>query len=193
MVEMRGVRQRTTPKPAPTGAHVGPAASRAFQRRLLRLRRLSPPVLLFLVAAYQVGPARWVHDRLGESQHFLAEIAAFGLAAALTGYVLPELALRWNEERETSELQALALLSERDRMHRAHELSDEAVQALYAVGVLLRVDGRNLKTMADKALDFLNRAHRSLTLAMTYLRNSLPPTDVPEAIVNSRDVDPPGG
>ena len=193
MVEMRVLGQRTIPKPGPTEAHGGPAASRAFQRRFRRLRRLSPPVLLFLVAAYQMGPARWVHDRLGESQHFLAEIAAFGLAAALIGYILPELALRWNEERETSELQALALVGERERMQRAHELSDEAIQALYAAGVLLRVDGRNPRTNADKALGLLNRAHRSLTRAMAYLRNPMPPSDVHEAIVNSQDVAHPGG
>ena len=193
MVEMRREGQRTIPDPAPTGAHGGPAASRAFQRRLLRLRRLSPPVLLFLVAAYQMGPARWVHDRLGENQHFLAEIAAFGLAAALIGYIPPELALRWNEERETSELQALALVGERERMQRAHELSDEAIQALYAAGVLLRVDGRNPRTNADKALGLLNRAHRSLTRAMAYLRNPMPPSDVHEAVVNSQDVAHPGG
>ena len=193
MVEMSGEGQRPSLEPAPAGANVGDAASRAFQRRLLRLRRLSPPVLLFLVAAYQMGPARWVHDRLGESPHFLAEIVTFGLAAALIGYILPELALRWNEERETSELQALALVGERERMQRAHELSDEAIQALYAAGVLLRVDGRNPKTIADKALDLLDRAHRSLTLAMAYLRNPLPRSDVHEAIVDSQDVDPPGG
>lgn len=92
------------------------------------------------MAVYHVGPARWVHDHLGESQHFLPEIAAFGLAAALIGYVLRELALRWNEERETSEVQASALMSERDRMQRAHELSDAAIHVLCAAGVLLRVD-----------------------------------------------------
>jgi hypothetical protein len=192
MVEMSREWQRLSLELAPAGAKGGAAASRAFQRRLLRLRRLSPPVLLFLVAAYQMGPARWVHDRLGESQHFLAEIVAFGLAAALIGYILPELALRWNEERETSELQALALIGERERMQRAHELSDEAVQALYAAGILLRVDGRSPKTIADRTLDLLNRSHRSLTLAMAYLRNPLPRSDA-HASVNSKDVDPPGG
>ena len=193
MVEMMGRVPRTTLRMAPADAGLSTAASRSFRRRLRRLQRLSPAALLLLVAAYQVGPARWVHDRLGESQHFLAEIAAFGLAAALIGYILPELALRWNEERETSELQALALVGERERMQRAHELSDEAMQSLYAAGILLRVDGRNPRTIADKALDLLNRAHRSLTLAMAYLRNPLPRSDVREAIVNSQDVDPPGG
>jgi signal transduction histidine kinase len=193
MVEMSGKGKRPSQEQAPAGANGGVAASRAFQRRLLRLRRLSPPVLLFLVAVYQMGPARWVHDRVGESQHFLVEIVAFGLAAGLIGYILPELALRWNEERETSELQALALIGERERMQRAHELSDEAVQSLYAAGVLLRVDGGTPKAVAEKTLDLLNRSHQSLTQAMAYLRNPLPRSDVHEASVNSNDVNLPGG
>jgi signal transduction histidine kinase len=170
MVEMSGEGQRPSLEPAPAGANGGDAASRAFQRRLLRLRRLSPPVLLFLV-----------------------EIVAFGLAAGLIGYILPELALRWNEERETSELQALALIGERERMQRAHELSDEAVQSLYAAGALLRVDGGTPKAVAEKTLDLLNRSHQSLTQAMAFLRNPLPRSDVHEASVNSNDVNLPGG
>ncbi len=46
----------------------------ALRRRLSLLQKLVPIGLLLLVIVYEIGPARWIHDRLGDTYHFVAEI-----------------------------------------------------------------------------------------------------------------------
>jgi hypothetical protein len=72
--------------------------------RVRWLRRILPVGLLLLVVIYEIGPAYWIHDALGEQYHFLAEILVYGTVGPVLAFLLLDLLDRWLEERETTKL-----------------------------------------------------------------------------------------
>ncbi|MBI4768852.1 MAG: hypothetical protein HY784_00175 [Chloroflexi bacterium] len=96
-----------------------------------------PVGLLLLVVVYEAGPARWIHDRLGDNYHFVAEVLFYGTTGPALAFVLLDFLGRWLEERETSELQAQVLAQARERAKISHQLSDDALQTLFAASALL--------------------------------------------------------
>jgi signal transduction histidine kinase len=122
--------------PAPTFEDL-PLPLPALRRRLGLLQWLVPAGLLLLVVAYEIGPSRWIHDRMGDTYHFVAEILVYGTVGPVLAFILLDFLGRWLEERETSDLQAqvLARAREQARLHR--QLSDDTLQALFAVSLRL--------------------------------------------------------
>jgi signal transduction histidine kinase len=109
----------------------------ALQRRFGLLRWLVPAGMLLLVVAYEIGPARWIHERLGANYHFAAEILVYGTIGPVLAFVLLDFLGRWLEERETTELQAQVLARAREQARLSHQLSDDTLQALFAASMLL--------------------------------------------------------
>jgi signal transduction histidine kinase len=92
---------------------------------------------MLIVALYELGPARWIHDRLGVTYHFIAEILIYGTVGPALAYVLLDLLGRWWEERETTELQAQVLGQAQKHIQVDRQLDDDALQNLFAASVLI--------------------------------------------------------
>lgn len=101
------------------------------------LRWLIPLGLMFLVVAYEVGPARWIYDNWGFTPHLLAEIMIFGTVGPALAFVCLALLQRWLDERDTSDWQSQLLTKAHDHVNRGRQLSDETLQVLFAMGVLI--------------------------------------------------------
>src|SRR3989338_8375468 len=82
--------------------------SPAFRQRIALLRWTLPISFALLAVLYQLGPARWVHDRYGHEIHYWVEIAFYGTAGPLlTLWALTHIG-RWLEAKAQAEHQARA-------------------------------------------------------------------------------------
>jgi len=158
--------------PAPT-SRLSALSPAALRRRLSLLQKLAPIGLLFLVIAYEIGPARWIHDWLGDAYHFVAEILVYGTVGPALAYLLLDFLGRWLEERETSELQAKVLAQAREHARISHQLSDEAVQALFAASMLLTSFTSSLSELPPEVASQLREAEQGLHQAIQQLRAHL--------------------
>jgi hypothetical protein len=144
-----------------------------LRRRIHLLKRIVPIVLVLLVVIYEIGPARWILNGSGEDAHLIAEILVYGLFGPILAYLLLHFLDRWLEERETSELQARLLAEAQLRVRIGHELSDDALQTLFAASMLfasLRAVSTELPT---DTVETLTRTEESLDRAIQQLRAHL--------------------
>lgn len=142
-------------------------------RRLDWLQWLVPAALVLLVVLYELGPARWVYDGLGEDFHFLAEILFYGTFGPLLAFLLLHFLGRWLEERETTEVQAQVLAQAREHARISHELSDDALQALFAASTLLAALESSSPNLAPETIEELSDTERALNHAIRQLREHL--------------------
>jgi signal transduction histidine kinase len=145
----------------------------ALQRRLGLLRWLLPIGMLVLVAGYELGPARWIHSRLGDTYHFMAEIVVYGTVGPVLAVVLLHFLGRWLEERETTELQAQVLARAREDAKNHHRLSDDTLQALFAASLRLSTLEAALPDLPPEAAAQLHETQAALTQAIQQLRAHL--------------------
>src|SRR6266851_6560523 len=101
---MRNLEFSATPARATVGRP--PLTLDHLRQRLDLLRWLAPAGLLVLVIANELGLARWVHVRLGDTASITLNILIYGSVGPLLTYLLLTLVGRWLEERETSALQS---------------------------------------------------------------------------------------
>jgi signal transduction histidine kinase len=145
----------------------------ALRHRLGLLQWLVPAGLLLLVVAYEVGPSRWIHDRMGDTYHFVAEILVYGTVGPVLAFILLDFLSRWLEERETSDLQAqvLARAREQARLHR--QLSDDTLQALFAISLQLTTLESNWPDLPPEAAAQLRETQAALNEAIQRLHTRL--------------------
>jgi hypothetical protein len=148
---------------------------------LLGLRRwvdtlqwLAPALMVLIVVAYELGPARWLHQHLGGEPHILAEILFFGTLGPAVVYILFHFLRRWLEERETSDLQALILEQAHARARETYAATDEAIQALFAASVLLASLESKNKDFTPEEVATLHSTRQALDQHIEHLRGQLP-------------------
>jgi hypothetical protein len=167
-----------THSPAPlTDQHAAPdrlgPALAAVRRRLSLLRWLVPVVMFVLVVVFEFGPARWTLMAWGATGHLIADVALYGLLGpALTAGLL-ELFARWIEERETSELQALALARAREQAQVGRQLTDDTLQTLFAASTLLTSLEAHVAELPAGTYDRLLTTHHELDQAISRLHRRL--------------------
>jgi hypothetical protein len=108
-----------------------------FRQRLGLLRWLIPFGMVFLVIVYEVGPSRWVYERLGFAYHLAAEIVLFGTVGPVLVFVLLELLGRWIDEKETADFQANLLANAQMKELEARQINDDTIQVLFATSLLI--------------------------------------------------------
>lgn len=150
-----------------------PLTLSALRRRLKLLQKLIPAALLLLVIIYEVGPSRWIHDRLSADYHFITEILIYGTIGPLLAFVVLEFLARWLEERETSELQAQVLELAREHARINHKLSDDALQALFAASALIVSLESRLPDNSPEVAAQLHDAQKALDQIIQELRAHL--------------------
>ena len=134
---------------------------------------MAPAALVVLVVVYEIGPAHWLHDRLGEEAHFVAEILVYGSVGPLLAFLLLHLLGRWLEEKETSDLQARVLAQAYEHVRISRKLSDDALQALFAASMLLASLKSSLPDPLPETASNLLAVQQSLDGAIRRLRDHL--------------------
>lgn len=160
------------PVPPTAPDRLGPALA-AVRRRLSLLKWVVPAAMLVLVVIFELGPARWLSDRGGFSGHLLADVALYGLLGPVLTAVSLELLGRWIEERETSELQALALMRAREQAEAGRQLTDDTLQTLFAASTLLASLEDQSAAMPTGTLDRMLVTHHELDQAISRLHRRL--------------------
>ena len=165
-------------RPRPLESTLTPRAQRPLMLYTLRrwlglLQVLVPAGLVLLVVAYEIGPARWIYDGLGEAYHFVAEILFYGTVGPVLAFLLLHLLHRWLEEKETSDVQAQVLAQAREYARTSRELSDDALQTLFAASMLLASLKSAVPDLPPEAASSLLEIEQSLDLAIQKLRNHL--------------------
>ena len=145
----------------------------ALRRRLGYLKWLVPAGLVFLVVVYELGLSRWIHDRLGADYHFVVEILVYGTIGPTLAYLVLHFLDQWLQERETTELQALVLAHARERVHIGRELSDDALQILFAASTLLASLKTGAPDLPPETAAALRETEHALSNAVQQLRDHL--------------------
>jgi hypothetical protein len=145
----------------------------AVRPRLRQLRWIVPFAMMLLVVFYELVPARALHGRFGYSSHILAEILLFGTLGPLLTFVMLHLLERWLEERDTSDLQAQLLQEARADVDRTRQLSDDALQVLFAAGTLIDTLKATHPDLDEATTQQIDTAEEALEDAISHLRCQL--------------------
>ena len=137
------------------------------------LQWMVPLGLVLVVVIYQIGPARWILESLGEEQHLIAEILVFAVVGPVLAYWLLHFLRRWIDEREISELQAQLLAHTREQARISHELSDKALQTLFAASILLSALQSSLGDLTPEEASTLLKSQEALNSAIQQIRDHL--------------------
>ena len=147
----------------------------SLTRRIDLLRWMLPAGLLTLVIGDEVILQPWVNRHLGSGASAALSILIYGTVGPLLACCLLSIIGRWVEERETSALQSQALQRAHSQMEQSHDLSDEALQALFATSVLLRTLPDRMPDLSPETAAYLSRAQREVEEAMAQLYQSRTP------------------
>ena len=99
--------------------------------RISLLRWALPFSFALLAMLYQLGPARWVHDRYGHTIHYGVEIAFYATAGPLLAFWALTHIGHWLDEKECAEKQARA---SEQRLASVTAASADAILSLDARG-----------------------------------------------------------
>lgn len=144
-----------------------------LHQRFRLLRWIVPLGLMLLVIFYQVGPARWIHDRWGYPYHIVSEIIVFAAIGPMLAFILLHLLERWLEERDTSDLQARLLKHARQEAHRSRQLNDDALQVLFAAGAVIDTLKENHPGLSQENLSQVENTEEALQESVERLRSHL--------------------
>jgi signal transduction histidine kinase len=150
-----------------------PASLTVMRQRVHVLKRIVPLGLLALVVLYEVGLSQWIYMGLGDGYHYLAEIVVYGVFGPVLAYLLLHFLDRWLEERETSELQARLLSQAKLRHQISREISDDALQTLFAASVLLASLRDTLPEVSPETTSALIKTEQAMDRAIRQLREHL--------------------
>lgn len=142
------------------------------RRRLRWLQIVVPLGLMLLVIVYELGPSHWIEDGLGVS-HFVAEILLYGTVGPLLAYLVLAFIGRWLEERETTEVQAQVLAQAHRRVQTSRQLSDDALQTLFAASTLLASLKSAAPDLSPDTAALIDQTERALDQAIRQLREHL--------------------
>jgi signal transduction histidine kinase len=140
-----------------------------LRRRIHWLQWAAPAVMAVAVGFYVVGPGDWIYQTMGYPRHQLAEILFFGTIGPVLIFILFNLLRRWLEEKETSELQALVLAQARENARISREVTDDALQAIFAASVMLNSLESRVPDLPPEVIDQLRQTNRAMDPIMQQL------------------------
>jgi hypothetical protein len=144
-----------------------------LRRWLNWLQWIAPVGMILIVAAYELGPGRWLNDYLGETHHETAEILFYGTFGPLLVFVLLHFIRRWLDEKETSDLQAQILRKAHEKVKDTHSATDDAMQALFAASVLLNSLEAKGTELKPEELAAIRDTRQALEVSIQRLRAQL--------------------
>jgi PAS domain S-box-containing protein len=105
--------------------------------RIAMLRWVIPLAFAGFVFLYQLGLARWVHDNVSDSLHFVIEILFFGTVGPLLAFWVLTLVSHWLGEKELAEHQA------RTNERRLASITDASADAIISLNPQGRIESWN--------------------------------------------------
>ena len=150
-----------------------PASLTVLRRRVHVLKRIVPISLWALVVLYEIGLSPWIYASFGGSFHYLAELVVYGVFGPVLAYLLLHFLDHWLEERETSELQAKLLNQAKLRHQISCEISDDALQTLFAASVLLSSLQAALPEVSPETAAMFAKTAQAMDRAIRQLREHL--------------------
>ena len=150
-----------------------PALMQWIQDNMRGLSWAVPLAMLVLVVGYELGPARWLHMRFGFTYHLAAELLLFATLGPALAFVVLQLLRRWLEERDTSDLQAALLAQTRAEAQGSRQLNDDALQVLFAAGVLIDTLKAGNQSLPPNLLRQVEETEVALQDAVAQLRSHL--------------------
>ena len=157
------------PTPSTAAPPVWLLAPRYLRQRVERLRWLAPAGLLLLVIINELGLARWVEAHAGHTLSVTLDILIYGSVGPVLAYLLLTVVGRWLEERETSEAQSQALHRARALAQQNHDLTDDALQTLFATSLMLDTLARELPNLSPEAAGQYREAEQAVNRAIEQL------------------------
>jgi hypothetical protein len=164
---MQKIEFSATPARAPAADR--PLTLDHLRQRLDLLRWLAPAGMLALVIVNELGLARWVNWRLGDTASVTLNILIYGSVGPLLAYLLLTLVGHWLEERDTSALQSQTLHRVRAQVQRNHDLTDDALQTLFATSLVLDTLADNLPHASPEAAARFHDAEQAVNRAIEQL------------------------
>jgi signal transduction histidine kinase len=150
------------------------ALTQWVQAHLPLLSWIVPLAMFALVVGYEVGPSRWIHESLGYRYHLAAEILFYATLGPALAFAILKLLQRWLEERDTSDLQAHLLARTRAEAEGSRQLNDDALQVLFAAGVLIdMLKAGNGDTVPPDLRERIDQTEKALQEAVAQLRSHL--------------------
>ena len=156
-----------------------------ISRRMHLLRWAVPLTLAAFVVFYQLVFASWIRDTYGVQAHNIAEILIYATSGPLLAFLVLDYLGRWIEEKETSELQAQMLAETRANLLLSRELSDDALQTLYAVSVVLTSLESTLRDTSPGSARTLRETEEAVEGSMNRLREHLQTLPASKGISNN--------
>jgi signal transduction histidine kinase len=150
-----------------------PVALSPVRRRVRRLQWLISIGLFVFVLIYEFGISQWIESRFGPGYHIAIDIAIYGIAGPVSAYLVLHFFSRWLEERETSELQARLLMQAHERAQASTNLSDDALQTLFAASVLISSLKSSTADLSPETKIDLARTEEALNRAIQQIRDHL--------------------
>lgn len=141
----------------------------ALRRRLRWIQWFAPVAMVLVVIVFEFGPAQWVHRQFSSRYSDLAEVLFYGISGPALTFLLFELLGRWLDARATSELQARALERAYEHARLSHEVTDDALQALFAASVTLSSLENRVPDLPNEVVDQLRQTNRALHPIMQQL------------------------
>jgi len=123
---------------------------------------------MFLVAVYEFGPAQWIYAQGGFRTQIVADVLIFGTVGPVLAFFALSLLEQWFEERETSDLQAEILVDARKDSERSRQLTDDAIQVLFAASALIS----SLQSVrAEIPMEYVSQLRNTETALDSAIRN----------------------
>lgn len=116
-------------------------------------RWLVPLLLALMVIGYELLISRWLYQHAGYQTHLLVDTLLFGTVGPLLVFIVLYFVDRWQQERQTSDLQAQMMTNLRDDVTRCRDLNDEAVQVLFSTHALIEAIKPDLPPASLQAIE----------------------------------------
>ena len=138
-----------------------------LSNRLRLLQWALPAAITVLAALYQLGPARYIHDRFGTWSHYTLEVIFYGTTGPIGVWVTLRVVRKWVEQKELAEAEVYRLNAELQQRvdERTRELRDKA-EALTAANARLQELDR-LKS------EFVSLVSHELRAPLTNVRGAI--------------------
>jgi signal transduction histidine kinase len=145
----------------------------SFHSQIRLWRWLIPVGLVVLVVFYEIGPSRWIYERLGFTTHLTVEVLVFGTVGPALAFAVLVLLGRWLDERDTSDFQAQLLARARNEVESSRQLNDDALQILFSAGTLFSTFKNDVPEVPPETAAELEAAEQALNEAIQRLRAHL--------------------
>ncbi len=135
--------------------------------RLRLLQWLLPVGIAFMVAAYQIGPARYVHEHMGMWPHFVLEISFYGTTGPIGIWFMLRVIRRWLEQKEEAEAQVYRLNVE------LQQRVDERTRELREKNEALAAANRQLQELDRLKSELVSLVSHELRSPLTNVRGAM--------------------